>query len=54
VGCAVERCLEAKKQVGAYALIVNAKGEAAKSFYQHYGFTSCRDDPMTLYLPLGS
>lgn len=53
VGCAVERCLQARKQVGAYALIVDAKNPAAKAFYQHYGFTPCVDAPMTLYLPLG-
>jgi GNAT superfamily N-acetyltransferase len=54
IGCAVERCLEARKQVAAYALVVDAKGAKAKSFYEHYGFTPCRDNPMTLYLPLGS
>lgn len=53
IGCAVERCLHARKQVGAYALIVDAKNPAAKAFYQHYGFTPCTDAPMTLYLPLG-
>jgi GNAT superfamily N-acetyltransferase len=54
VGCAVERCLEAKKHVAAYALVVDAKGEDAKSFYEHYGFIPCRDKPMTLYLSLGA
>lgn len=52
IGCAVERCLQARKQVAAFALIVDAKDSAAKAFYQHYGFTSCVDLPMTLYLPL--
>lgn len=54
IGCAVERCLEAKKHVAAYALVVDAKGEDAKSFYEHYGFIPCRDNPMILYLPLGT
>ncbi len=53
IGCAVERCLEARKHVAAYALMVDAKGERARPFYGHYGFTPCRDNPMTLYLPLG-
>ena len=53
IGCALERCLAAKKQVAACALVVDAKGECAESFYQHYGFTPCRDNPMTLYLSLG-
>ena len=53
MGCAVERCLEAKKHVAAYALVVDAKEKDAQSFYKHYGFISCRDNPMTLYLSLG-
>jgi predicted GNAT family N-acyltransferase len=54
IGCAVERCLQARKQVAAFALIVDAKDAAAQSFYQHYGFKPCTDAPMTLYLPLGA
>lgn len=53
VGLAVTRCLEARKQVAAFALIVDAKDAPAKAFYEHYGFTPCTDTPMTLYLPLG-
>lgn len=53
IGCAVERCLEARKYVAAYALVVDAKGKAAKEFYEHYGFTPCHDKPTTLYLSLG-
>ncbi len=53
LGLAVDRCLRAKEEVAAYALIVDAKDERAKSFYEHYGFTACGDQPLTLYLPLG-
>lgn len=53
VACAVERCLQARRQVAAYALIVDAKDEPAAAFYRHYGFTRCADSPLTLYLPLG-
>jgi predicted GNAT family N-acyltransferase len=53
IGCAVDRCLHARSLVGAYALLVDAKDENAKSFYQRYGFVSCVDAPMSLYLPLG-
>lgn len=53
IGCAVERCLQARKQVAAFALVVDAKSAEAKAFYQHYGFTSCADRDETLYLPLG-
>lgn len=54
VGCAVARCLEARKQVAAMALLVDAKDAAAKAFYEHYGFIACRDQPKCLYLPLGA
>ncbi len=54
MGCAIERCLEARKHVAAYALIVDAKTKDAKSFYGYYGFMACRDHPMVLYLPLGT
>jgi GNAT superfamily N-acetyltransferase len=53
IGCAVERCVQASRQVAAYALIVDAKSSEAKAFYEHYGFKPCVDASMTLYLPLG-
>ncbi|RFO97774.1 N-acetyltransferase [Rhodoferax lacus] len=53
IGCAVDRCLHARSLVGAYALLVDAKDEEAKFFYEQYGFIPCMDAPMTLYLPLG-
>ncbi len=53
MGLGVDRCLHAKEGIAAYALIVDAKDEKAKSFYEHYGFTACIDRPMLLYLPLG-
>lgn len=53
LGCAVDRCLQARKQVAALALIVDAKDDRARTFYEHYGFIRCEDLPQTLYLPLG-
>ena len=53
LGCAVDRCLKARQQVAAYALLVDAKDDAAKAFYRHFGFETLRDAQMTLYLPLG-
>ncbi len=50
---AVERCLRAKAHVAAYALIVDAKDEAAAAFYRHYGFATCAGNPSMLYLALG-
>ena len=53
MGCAVDRCLHARSLVGAYALLVDAKDEKAKAFYEKYGFVACVDAPMSLQLPLG-
>lgn len=53
IGCAVDRCLKARQQVAAYALIVDAKDEDAKAFYLHFGFKKPLDAERTLYLPLG-
>ena len=53
LGCAVDRCLKARQQVAAYALLVDAKDDVAKAFYVHFGFKTFQDAPLTLYLPLG-
>ncbi len=52
LGLAVERCLQARKQVAAYALLVDAKDESTARFYEHYGLTALLDTPLSLYLPL--
>lgn len=53
VGCAVDRCLKARQQVAAYALIVDAKDDSSAAFYIHFGFKPFLDAKRTLYLPLG-
>ncbi len=53
LGCAVDRCLQARKEVAAYALIVDAKDNDAKSFYEHFGFVAFADRPLSLYLAFG-
>jgi GNAT superfamily N-acetyltransferase len=53
LGCAVDRCLKARQQVAAYALLVDAKDDVAKAFYEHFGFKAFQDAPLTLYLALG-
>lgn len=52
--CAVDRCLQARQQIAAYALIVDAKDATAKAFYEHFGLRTPRDAELTLYLPLRS
>ena len=53
VGCAVDRCLKARQQVAAYALIVDAKDDSTAAFYLHFGFKLFLDTKRALYLPLG-
>lgn len=53
IGCAVDRCLKARQQVAAYALIVDAKDDKAAAFYMHFGFKRFTDAGLSLYLPLG-
>ena len=53
LGLAVQRCLEARRSVGGYALIVDAKAPEARSFYERHGFRPFLDTPLSLYLPLG-
>lgn len=50
----MKRIQKASESVGVYALLVDAKGESAKSFYKKYGFIELTTDPMTLLLPLAS
>ena len=50
---AVQRCLEARRSVGGYALIVDAKDPGACAFYARHGFRPFLDAPLSLYLPLG-
>jgi GNAT superfamily N-acetyltransferase len=54
LGLAVQRCMEARRSVGGYALIVDAKNPEARSFYERHGFRPFQDTPLSLYLPLGS
>ena len=49
---ALHRIFYAAQDVGAYAIIVDAKDENAKNFYELYGFIPFPNKPMTLYMPL--
>lgn len=44
----------AATEIGAYALLVDAKDQSAVQFYQHYGFMTLQDTPNTLLYPLAS
>ena len=44
------RCARAADTVGVRALLVHAKDDAAKSFYQHFNFDPSPSDPYHLFL----
>ena len=44
----------ARSEIAAFALMVDAKDEAAAAFYRHHGFIALPDSPLTLFLPLAT
>ncbi|MBS0174997.1 MAG: GNAT family N-acetyltransferase [Nitrospira sp.] len=44
----------ARSEIAAYALMAEAKAEAAAAFYRHHGFIALPDSPLTLFLPLAT
>ena len=51
---ALRRCLALAGQLGVHAVEVDAIDEEARAFYQRYGFISLQDDPLHLFLPMGT
>ena len=51
---ALRRIRDASRSVGAYAVVVDAKDDSAKKFYEKFGFIALADEPMSLFLPIGS
>lgn len=49
---ALQRSLRA--EIAAMAVIVDAKDDAARSFYEHYGFQRFPEQPRRLFLTMGS
>jgi predicted GNAT family N-acyltransferase len=49
---ALYRCLQQSKQVASAAVVVEAKDEAAKRFYERFGFLSLPETPNRLFLPI--
>lgn len=49
---ALRRCLESSQQIGAMAVIVDAKNEQAESFYRHFDFLPLQITPLRLFLPM--
>jgi GNAT superfamily N-acetyltransferase len=49
---AIRRTLRASEAMAVHAIIVDAKHEQAKAFYERYGFRSFATMPRRLFLPL--
>jgi GNAT superfamily N-acetyltransferase len=54
LGSALKRVKELSDQNGGYCIIVDAKDETAKQFYEHFGFHLVIGNKMRLYLPIDS
>ena len=50
---AIKRTLLARRTLGVYAVVVEAKDTSAESFYRKFGFRLCDPRTRQLYLPLG-
>ncbi len=51
---ALTRSLDLAEKVGVHAVVVDALGAEARSFYQRFGFLPLTDDVMHLFLPLST
>jgi ribosomal protein S18 acetylase RimI-like enzyme len=49
---AIKRVVRASEALAVHALVVDAKNERAKAFYERYGFVAFADTPNRLYLPI--
>lgn len=47
---ALVRSIEASRNVGVFAVVVDAKDDTAKEFYKKYGFLELLDKPMVLFI----
>ncbi|MGH6942736.1 MAG: GNAT family N-acetyltransferase [Geminicoccaceae bacterium] len=51
---AVKRVLRASETLAIHAIIVDAKNDRARTFYERFGFVAFTDAPDRLYLPLAT
>lgn len=49
---AFHRTLQATEMLAVYALIVDAKNDKARAFYEHYGFLRFPNTPSRLFIPV--
>jgi GNAT superfamily N-acetyltransferase len=51
---AMQVALEFSQAVGIHALLVDAKNEQVRGYYQSLGFVPTLDDPLCLFLPMAT
>lgn len=51
---ALQRCLRLSAEIGMIGVIVDAKDERARGWYERYEFERLPDSPLTLWLPTAS
>lgn len=51
---ALKRSLGLREQLGAMAVVVDAKDDTAQAIYERFGFQRFRDQEFRLYIPMGT
>ena len=51
---ALHRSISVRAELGCIAVVVDAKDDAARTFYEHHDFRRFIDDPYRLYLPMAT
>lgn len=51
---ALERSLQATEQIASMAVVVDAKDDAARRFYERFGFQRFLDNDYRLYIPMAT
>ncbi|MEN9680308.1 MAG: hypothetical protein RLZZ627_201, partial [Pseudomonadota bacterium] len=51
---ALTRCLDLSDEIGMVGVIVNAKNDTAKQFYERFEFDQLTDSPLTLWIPISA
>ncbi len=51
---ALHRCLRVSDEIGLIAIVIDAKHDQAKKFYNRYEFEALPDQPLILWLPMAA
>ncbi len=51
---AMARCLAIRQEIGALAIVVHAKDQAARAFYRHHGFIPLADHEASLFIAMAT